>query len=210
MSTQVMLNTKTIKVQNVPTTVSFQTIKEPFAKCGTIASFSTSQEGSTLTASITFDSEKAASIAYNVVNGALIGSQKVVITPVDTPGAVATTSPSVVDKIGTLAVDVLSSLLATGYVVGENALDKAKTLDMQYIGLSTKVANIDQTYHVQEKAKAAADAVASKAQSIDQQYHLSEKVLQNSVVHTAVQKTTETVQVITDATNKKIEEKQHK
>jgi len=206
-SQQIMLNTKTIKVQNVPTSVSFQAIQDPFRKCGTITNFAAIQEGSTITATITFDNEKAASIAYNVVNGALIGSSKVVITPVDNSGNVP---PSTSSKIGTLAVDVVSSLLATGYALGENVLDKAKNLDTQYIGLSTKVATLDQTYHVQEKAKAAADAVAAKAQAVDQQYHLSEKVLQNPTVKAAVDKTTETVQQITEATNKKIEEKQHK
>eukprot|EP00002_Diphylleia_rotans_P033725 TRINITY_DN719_c0_g3_i1.p1 TRINITY_DN719_c0_g3~~TRINITY_DN719_c0_g3_i1.p1 ORF type:complete len:272 (-),score=89.02 TRINITY_DN719_c0_g3_i1:197-1012(-) len=83
------------------------------------------------------------------------------------------------------AVSVIADVLAKGYILGENAMQKAKEFDEKHnISLKFKVAaesaknkalKIDEEYKISEKAHAASEAAAAQAKKIDEQYHISEK-----------------------------------
>jgi hypothetical protein len=80
---------------------------------------------------------------------------------------------------------VVVSLMAAGYVVGTEALQKAKDLDEKHmISLQLKVGaemlkakahELDQQYHISEKAQALKNAAEAKAKSVDEKYHITEK-----------------------------------
>jgi len=164
------------------------------------------QEGSSLTAIITFENELVVKTAL-LLNGALIGNQSVIVTA-QQPEKASATMPNekAVDKKQSYAVDVISSILAAGYVLGAGVLQKAQAVDEKY-GISqkviTKATELDQQYKVTE-------TVTEKAKAVDEKLKLTDKanqVLQNQNIQTAIKTTSDTIHEIQDATNKKIEEK---
>jgi len=68
---------------------------------------------------------------------------------------------------------VIASLLAAGYVLAENALDKAK--------------EIDEKHHFSNRAKVTVDQIKTKAQELDTQYGITEKAtnIKNSITESA-------------------------
>lgn len=76
------------------------------------------------------------------------------------------------------AEDVVSSMLAKGFVLGKDAVNKAKTFDDKLQLTSTasaKVASIDQKIGLSEKIGAGASVVSDKVREVDQKFQVSEK-----------------------------------
>eukprot|EP00027_Filamoeba_sp_ATCC50430_P005186 CAMPEP_0168551702 /NCGR_PEP_ID=MMETSP0413-20121227/6319_1 /TAXON_ID=136452 /ORGANISM="Filamoeba nolandi, Strain NC-AS-23-1" /LENGTH=316 /DNA_ID=CAMNT_0008582257 /DNA_START=44 /DNA_END=994 /DNA_ORIENTATION=- len=120
---------------------------------------------------------------------------------------------------------VVASMLAAGYVLANDSLEKAKDYDEKHnISLYAKVAveqlkvkahEIDQQYKISEKAEALKNTAVEKAKTIDSTYHVSEKAKEvalgvqqtavttaaklneNPTVHSAVESAKQTASYVT-------------
>jgi len=76
------------------------------------------------------------------------------------------------------AEDVVSSMAAKGFILGKDAVNKAKTFD-EKLQLSSKasatVASVDQKLGLSEKIGAGASVVSDKVREVDQKFLVSEK-----------------------------------
>jgi hypothetical protein len=76
------------------------------------------------------------------------------------------------------AEDVVSSMLAKGFILGKDAVNKAKTFDEKLQLSSTasaKVASFDQKVGLSEKITAGASVVSDRVREVDQKFQVSEK-----------------------------------
>lgn len=76
------------------------------------------------------------------------------------------------------AEDVVTGMLAKGFVLGKDAVGKAKTFDEKHQLSSTataKVASLDQKIGFTEKISVGATAVGGKVREVDQKFQVSEK-----------------------------------
>ncbi|KAL3613557.1 hypothetical protein CASFOL_042591 [Castilleja foliolosa] len=74
--------------------------------------------------------------------------------------------------------DVVSSMLAKGFILGKDALNKAKALDKKHQVISTataKVASLDQKIGLSEKITIGATIVNDKVKEVDQKFQVTEK-----------------------------------
>ncbi|MBA0556260.1 hypothetical protein Golob_026375 [Gossypium lobatum] len=77
------------------------------------------------------------------------------------------------DPCGSFALDVVKAMLGKGYVLGKDALSKAKTLDESHQVSATaaaKVAELSERIGLTDKICVGVDAV----RSVDERYHVSE------------------------------------
>ncbi|GFQ05527.1 hypothetical protein PHJA_002696800 [Phtheirospermum japonicum] len=77
------------------------------------------------------------------------------------------------------AEDVVSSKLAKGFILGKDALNKAKALDEKNKVISAataKVASLDQKIGLSEKITIGATIVNDKVKEVDQKFQVSEKM----------------------------------
>ncbi|KAK8545575.1 hypothetical protein V6N12_026406 [Hibiscus sabdariffa] len=78
----------------------------------------------------------------------------------------------------TKAEDVVSTMLAKGFIIGKDALSKAKAFDEKHQLTSTasaKIASLDQKTGLSEKFSAGKTVVNEKMREVDQKYQVSEK-----------------------------------
>ena len=76
------------------------------------------------------------------------------------------------------AKDVVSSMLAKGFNLGKDALNKAKTFDEKHQFTSTataKVASLDQKIGLSRKVGAGTTLVSDKVREMDEKFQVSEK-----------------------------------
>lgn len=76
------------------------------------------------------------------------------------------------------AEDVVSGMLAKGFILGKDAVNKAKTFDEKHQLSSTasaKVASFDQKIGLSEKISAGATVVGDRVREVDQKFQVSEK-----------------------------------
>ncbi|URD99904.1 RNA recognition motif containing [Musa troglodytarum] len=76
------------------------------------------------------------------------------------------------------AEDVVSSMIAKGFILGKDALNKAKTFDEKHQLTSTasaKVASFDKKIGLSEKISTGTSAVGEKFKEMDQKFQVSEK-----------------------------------
>lgn len=76
------------------------------------------------------------------------------------------------------AEDVVSSMLAKGFILGKDAVNKAKAFDEKHQVISTataKVASLDQKIGLSEKFTMGATIVNDKVKEVDQKFQVSEK-----------------------------------
>lgn len=76
------------------------------------------------------------------------------------------------------AEDVVSSMLAKGFNLGKDAVNKAKTFDEKHQFTSTataKVASLDQKIGLSEKVSAGTTLVSDKVREMDEKFQVSEK-----------------------------------
>lgn len=120
-----------------------------------------------------------------LIQGATIADLSVSITPVDNyqlpPGALP---PSPEEKLHTTnsavkkAEDVVSTMLAKGFVLGKDAINKAKAFDEQHhlvSNASATVASIDRKMGLSEKLSIGTAVVNEKVKEMDERYQVFEK-----------------------------------
>lgn len=171
----------TIQVRNISEKSSETEVRDFFSFCGKIQSISvkpdTSDAGSSQSATVTFEKETAAKTAL-LLDNTQLGSSVVHVSGAQSLDQLASGktagSADEKDKDGNdIAQEdkprarVAAEMLAHGYVISDQAIQRALALDQQH-GVSTKfqnaLSNFDSKYKVSERA-----------QAVDQQYGVSTK-----------------------------------
>ncbi|XP_074270233.1 binding partner of ACD11 1-like [Silene latifolia] len=177
------MSVKTVKVSNVSCKASELELKEFFSFSGDLEYVETkSEDEETLTAYVTFKDSQGADTAV-LLTGATIAGKTVTIT-LDPeyelpPAALAQVSEGQSPQSALRkAEDVVSSMLSKGFVLGKDAVGKAKSFDDKHQLTSTaslKIASLDQKLGFTEKISLGTSAVNNKVKEMDEKFQVSEK-----------------------------------
>lgn len=177
---------KTVKVSNVSVGASEHDIKEFFSFSGDIAYIEMrSDTERSQVAYVTFEDPQGAETAV-LLSGATIVDQPVSITlepEYKLPPTASVPSSASESSFGSgsavqKAEDVVTGMMAKGFILGKDALNKAKALDEKHQLTSTaaaKVASLDQRIGFSEKIGMGTTMVNDKVKEMDEKFHLSEK-----------------------------------
>jgi len=168
------MSASTVHVKNISSQTSEQDVKEFFSFCGKIATIEITPSGETQNATVTFEKETAAKTAL-LLDNTQLGTSHVQVTSAtgsnDDDGSHYTTNTQrdtdEITQEEKPRTRIIAEYLAHGYVIGDQATQRAIDLDKKH-GVSsrflTTLQNIDQKYHATDKAK-----------SVDQSYGVSSK-----------------------------------
>lgn len=201
------MQTRSVQVKNVSDLATEREIHEFFSFSGEIEHIEIqSDSGKLKTAYVTFKDPKALEIAL-LLSGATIVDQIVSITPAEnyipkqemqevmvvenatnvapvenvTPNVEEKTSPTSGGRIYvSRAQDVVTSMLAKGSAIRQDALNKAKAFDEKHqftANASAKVASFDKRVGLTEKLTVGISAVNEKVKYVDQRLHVSDKTM---------------------------------
>ncbi|XWS42866.1 hypothetical protein CRYUN_Cryun16bG0051400 [Craigia yunnanensis] len=181
---------RSVKVGNVSLGASEQDIKEFFSFSGEIEHVEMHGDNErSQVAYVAFKDPQGAETAV-LLSGATIVDQSVTIelapdyktlaTASATPSPQATENKSAgqTESAVQKAEDVVSSMLARGFILGKDAVNKAKAFDEKHQFTSTataKVASLDQKIGFTEKISAGTTMVNDKVREMDQKFQVSEK-----------------------------------
>lgn len=160
----------TVHVKNISEKTEDKEIKDFFTFCGKISSIDITTEGSTKSATVTFEKETAARTAL-LLNNTKLGGNEITVTgdasTSATPPSVPTTSATEDDAENRSPLltqeekprsRVLAEVLAHGYLVADTGLAKAIALDEQH-GISSRfvatLKQLDAKTHATDHARAA-------------------------------------------------------
>ncbi|PWZ23692.1 Binding partner of ACD11 1 [Zea mays] len=186
---------KTIKVSNLSLNALKRELTEFFSFSGDIeyVEMQSESEWSQL-AYVTFKDSQGADTAV-LLSGATIVDRAVIITPAENyqlpPEAHKQLSGANVSTESAVrkAEDVVSSMLAKGFVLSKDALNLARSFDERHNILSNAtatVASLDRQYGLSEKINLGRAIVGSKVKEVDERYQVSE--LTKSALAAAEQK----------------------
>ncbi|PKU69259.1 binding partner of ACD11 1 [Dendrobium catenatum] len=180
---------RTVKVSNVSFGATVQDIKEFFSFSGDIeyVEIKSDDDEWSQVAYVTFKDKQGAETAV-LLSGATIVDMSVIISldpdyelppsasapPLPSSPKQASGTETAVQK----AEDVVSSMLAKSFILGKDALNKAKSLDEKHQFTSTataKVASFDKRIGLSEKISIGTSAVNEKVKEMDQKFQVSEK-----------------------------------
>ncbi|KAL5794545.1 hypothetical protein ACOSP7_003139 [Xanthoceras sorbifolium] len=180
------MSIKTVKVSNVSLGATERDIKEFFSFSGDIAyvEMQSDTERSQV-AYVTFKDSQGAETAV-LLSGATIVDLSVIITPapdyrlppIASAPETENKTPGGAESAFRKAEDVVSSMIAKGFILGKDAVNKAKTLDEKHQLTSTasaKVASIDKKIGLTEKISVGTSVVSDKVREVDQKFQVSEK-----------------------------------
>ncbi|KAJ7943859.1 binding partner of ACD11 1 [Quillaja saponaria] len=181
------MSIKTVKVSNVSLGATERDIAEFFSFSGDIeyVEMRSDNERSQI-AYVTFKDSQGAETAV-LLSGATIVDLSVNITldpnyqlppAALAPAATENKAPGGAGNAFRKAEDVVSGMLAKGFILGKGAVNKAKTFDEKHQLSSTasaKVASIDQKIGLTQKVSAGASVVGGKVREVDQRFQVSEK-----------------------------------
>ncbi|MCO5578829.1 hypothetical protein L7F22_032676 [Adiantum nelumboides] len=180
--------TRTVKVSNLSEKVTDRDIHDFFSFSGAIESIDVqSSEGGLKVAFVTFKDPESLDTAV-LLSGATIVDQVVIITEVKDyyPSASVEHANSVVPPAGTVGIgsavtraqDVISSMLAKGYDVGKDAMNKAKTFDEKHqlsANATATVSSLDKKIGFSQKLSTGTAVMNEHVKAIDEKYQVSEK-----------------------------------
>ncbi|PWA64513.1 binding partner of acd11 1 [Artemisia annua] len=186
------LQVRTVKVTNVSLSASEQDIREFFSFSGEIEYIDIQRENERAqNAFVTFKDSQGAETAV-LLSGATIVDQCVTIAlapeytlphsanapSVEQPAVTQQQTPGVAESTIQKAEDVVSSMLAKGFILGKDTINKAKAFDEKLQFTSTaaaKAATIDQKIGLTEKISLGTTLVNEKVKDLDQKFQVSEK-----------------------------------
>jgi RNA recognition motif-containing protein len=188
---------KSIFVSNLSPLTNETTLAGFFSFCGKIEDIQlTTYSGQSAEAVVTFESPAAAKTAL-LLSNAMINDRAINVT-IYVPGQERTSGgesssihgdavpnkPHLAAAEDRSSTSVMASLLAAGYVLGQDAVQKAKEIDEknQFTAKATAVANkakeklieFDEQYGVSNSVTAMTSGVQTKAREIDDQYKISD------------------------------------
>ncbi|EOY01343.1 RNA-binding family protein isoform 3, partial [Theobroma cacao] len=163
---------RTVKVSNISLAASQRDIKEFFSFSGDIQYVEMRRETENAqVAYVTFKDSQGADTAM-LLTGATIVDLSVNITPVEDyqlpPEAL----------VSNMAEDVMSTMLAKGFVLGKDAINKAKAFDERHhftSNASAAVTSIDQKMGLSEKLSIGTAVVNEKMREMNEIFQVSEK-----------------------------------
>jgi len=173
---------ESIKVSNLSRAAEEQHVREFFAFSGEVAEVrfldgEGGASGKTRSAIITFTEPSAVETAV-VLSGAVIVDEAVLIEALD-PGSAAAAGIGGASRESAAAV--VSSLMAKGYVLAEDAYDRAVRYDQER-KLSEmarlRMREMDETLGIQESYQLLKQKTRAGAAKLDDEYHLSERYQQ--------------------------------
>lgn len=182
------MSSKTVKVSNVSLAASEQDIKEFFSFSGDIEYVEMQSENERAQiAYVTFKDAQGAETAI-LLSGATIVDLCVSISlasdyelPPDAiapPQLVENKTPAGSESALRKAEDVVSGMLARGFILGKDAVNRAKSFDQKHQLTSTasaKVTNLDKKIGLTEKISMGTSMVQGKAREVDEKFQVSEK-----------------------------------
>ncbi|MED6169822.1 hypothetical protein PIB30_024794 [Stylosanthes scabra] len=185
--------TRTVKVSNISSAATEQDLKEFLTYPGKIEHIEIKSENvssNSKVAYVTFSSSEGAETAILLSGAVLVGQPITIVLATDyvVPASAASTTPAETGTTNTDAVtpesglvkaeDIVSSMLAKGYILGQDVLSRAKSFDQKHQLSSTassKVATLDQKVGISEKITAGSMLVNDKVKQMDERYQVSEK-----------------------------------
>ncbi|WZZ30813.1 hypothetical protein YC2023_014214 [Brassica napus] len=190
-----MQRVRSVKVGNLSSGAKEHDIKEFFSFSGEVESIDI--QSNEHSAYVTFKDPQGAETAvllsvgsllftltlFLFIIGASIADQSVVIemapnyTPPAAPHA-ETQSGGVAESVVQKAEDVVSTMLAKGFILGKDAVGKAKAFDEKLGFTSTAtagVASIDQKIGLSQKITAGTSLVTEKIKGVDQSFQVTER-----------------------------------
>ncbi|GAB2296380.1 hypothetical protein Dimus_030501 [Dionaea muscipula] len=201
------MQNRTIKVSNLSVLATEREIHEFFSFSGEIERIQIrSESGVSKTAFVTFAEAKTLEIAL-LLSGATLVDQIVTISPVENSEELEMTevrmvesavvsmshaddvSPDVEVTSGlsnsgriyvSKAQEVVSSMIAKGSAIGQDAMSKAKAFDDKHqltASASAKVVSLDRRVGLTEKLNVGITVVNEKVKSVDQRLHVSDKTM---------------------------------
>lgn len=186
------MTTNTVRVSNVSIRATKRDIQDFFSFSGDIDHIQLQNDGEhSQVAFVTFKDPQALDTAL-LLSGATIVDRSVNISPVEhySPHAEVNDNqpPPYVPREGTpvtggggavnKAQDVVTTMLAKGFVLGKDAMGKAKSFDDKHhltANASAKVTSLDKKIGFTEKISAGSAVVNEKVRSVDQKFQVSEK-----------------------------------
>ncbi|KAK7310151.1 hypothetical protein RJT34_07464 [Clitoria ternatea] len=184
---------KTVKVSNISHVTTKKDIEEFFSFSGVIQYSEMQRESDrTQVAYVTFKDTHGADTAI-LLTGSKIGDLYITITPVEKyqlppeaiPSSPTNQSAPAVNK----AEDVMSTMLAKGFILGKDAINHAKAFDERYSltsNASSTVASIDRRMGISDKLSIGTAIANEKVREMDERYQLSE--MTKSAIAAAEQK----------------------
>ncbi|CAJ1934083.1 unnamed protein product [Sphenostylis stenocarpa] len=191
---------RTVKVSNISSGTTEQDLREFLTFPGKIEhiemqgfainmqhmiSLIFSDKGSPQVAYVTFSTSEGAETAV-LLSGAVVSGQSLnidlakdyALSTSATSAATQTSSAESEESGLRKAEDVVSSMLAKGFILGKDAMNRAKSFDERHRLTSTasaKVASLDQKVGFTEKISAGTVLVNGKVKQMDEKYQVSEK-----------------------------------
>ncbi|KAJ3680676.1 hypothetical protein LUZ60_016954 [Juncus effusus] len=184
------MTVSTVRVSNVSLQASQQDLKEFFSFSGDILYVEMQKENDlSQIAYITFKDTQGAETAM-LLTGATIVDMSVIVMPSPdyqlpagallppSPRSTNPVAPSGVESALQKAEDTISAMLAKGFVLGKDALEKAKALDEKHqisSSATARVTNFDKKIGLSEKIAVGTVVMNEKVKEIDVKYQVSEK-----------------------------------
>lgn len=182
------MSLRTIKVSNVSLGAYEQDIKEFFSFSGDIEYVEVQSDTErTQIAYVTFKDPQGAETAVLLSGATIVDSAVTITLAPDYQLPPAASAPPLVEENKTpggsesalrKAEDVVSSMLAKGFILGKDAVNKAKSFDDKHQLTSTataKVVTFDRKLGLSEKISMGTSAVNDKVREVDQKFQVSEK-----------------------------------
>ncbi|KAG5118114.1 hypothetical protein JHK82_032534 [Glycine max] len=172
-----------VKVSNISSTATEQDLREFLAFPGKIEYIEMqSDKGNSQVAYVTFSNPEGAETAV-LLSGAVVCGQSLTIALAPDhalPASAATQTSNAESGESGLrkAEDVVTGLLAKGFILGKDALNRAKSFDERHQLTSTataKVVSLDQKVGFTEKISAGTVIVNDKMKEMDEKFQVSEK-----------------------------------
>ncbi|CAL5430502.1 unnamed protein product [Camellia sinensis] len=177
---------RTVKVSNISLAASEKDIREFFSFSGDIRYVEIQRETETSQlAYVTFKDSQGADTAI-LLAGSTIADLSVSITPMENyqlppdapPLTPKETKPTAAGSAVKKAEDVVSTVLAKGFVLGKDALYKTKSFDKRHhltSNASSTVASIDRKMGLSQKLSIGTAMVHEKMREMDERFQVSEK-----------------------------------
>lgn len=174
-----------MKVSNISSTATEQDLREFLAFPGKIEYIEMqSDKGNSQVAYVTFSNPEGAETAV-LLSGAVVCGQSLTIAlapdhalPASAVSATQTSNAESGESGLRKAEDVVTGLLAKGFILGKDALNRAKSFDERHQLTSTataKVVSLDQKVGFTEKISAGTVIVNDKMKEMDEKFQVSEK-----------------------------------
>ncbi|KAF9428317.1 hypothetical protein BGZ94_002789 [Podila epigama] len=169
-----------IYVSNISAAASERTVKDFFLFCGKIQEFELQKEGDRQVALVLFERESAAKTACMLTNAMIVDSQISVKPYFEEPGEA---SGDNVPQENKPKVTVLAEILAAGYGIQDQIIEKGLEIDAKY-GFVGRIQSYVEAAKAQAKTLDEKYHIAAKATELDHKYHVQDRV--NAAVGTGL------------------------